>query len=99
MSGMTAEQKAEYEESGCVLLPGLFGQAECESQIEHMLNQHSGALQLDAEAAESLHAFGTHAFHHLGHRFQNPTTRHRQTHRNSNRYVTHAHQGVSGANE
>ena len=46
MAALTAAQRQEYLERGCVMLPSVFTAAECARLVEHQMALHSGAATL-----------------------------------------------------
>ena len=64
MDGLTRGQKAQYEERGFTVLPGLFGRRECADFIGHMMDLHAGRKQLDGFAERGPEEWGrTHNQH------------------------------------
>ncbi len=47
MSGLTAAERAGYEDNGFVIKPGLLSHTECDRFVDHMLELHEGRKQLD----------------------------------------------------
>ena len=47
MSGLTAAERAGYEDNGFVIKPGLLSHTECDRFVDHMLDLHEGRKQLD----------------------------------------------------